>query len=163
MDNFVTNGMDIVRRSTCALTTNIQRRNTMQLHDELSGDVFTRNFPVDGSTIGEHHDEYFGLIDKRRANMPELHGHVVAMDGTVVVPELRPTASTSVLSPSSHAGSGMAAKKIRASRSSEEIMELFENNTIGPAFDDYIGDELTWDDLQRGYAAFLEDSSRMTA
>ena len=42
-------------------------------------------------------------------------------------------------------------------------MNLLEYETIAPAIDDYIGDDLTWDDLQRGYAAFLEDSSAITA
>ncbi len=121
----------------------------MQLHDELVGDCFRRNFQDDGSTIGGHYDEYFGLIAKWRANMPELYGYIVTMDGSVVVPELRPTAS--------------ASNALSTNQSSEQIMNPLDNDTIVPANDEYIGDDLTWEDLQRGYAAFLEDSSAMTA
>jgi hypothetical protein len=97
MDNFVTIGMDIVPRSTCVLPTTIQRRITMQLHDDDVDDFFRRNLPDDGFPVGELYDEYFGLIEKRRATMPELHGYVVTMDGTVVAPELRPRSFASLL------------------------------------------------------------------
>jgi len=43
---------------------------------------------------------------------------------------------------------------------SEEIMDIFYYDAIAPAIDDYIGDDLTWEDLQRGYTAFLEDRER---
>ncbi len=69
----------------------------MQLHDDVVDDFFRRNLPDDGVPIGELYDEYFGLIDRQRATLPALHGYVVTMDGTVVAPELRPTASASAL------------------------------------------------------------------
>lgn len=38
-------------------------------------------------------------------------------------------------------------------------MDSLTYNLIAPMMDDYIGDELTWEDLQKGYLAFLEDES----
>ena len=36
-------------------------------------------------------------------------------------------------------------------------METFANDMLALLDDDYIGDELTIEDLQNGYSAFLED------
>ncbi len=36
-------------------------------------------------------------------------------------------------------------------------MDAFEFDTIATAFDEYIGDELTWEDLKKGFSAFVED------
>lgn len=36
-------------------------------------------------------------------------------------------------------------------------MDAFEYDVIAPALDEYIGDELTWEDLKNGFAAFLQD------
>ena len=46
-----------------------------------------------GSVIGgcdETANEYHGLIERSEVDCPELHGHVITMDGTIVVPVLRP-------------------------------------------------------------------------
>ena len=36
-------------------------------------------------------------------------------------------------------------------------MDTLEYDLIVPIIEEYIGDELTWEDLRRGYAAFFED------
>lgn len=36
-------------------------------------------------------------------------------------------------------------------------MDALEYDTTAPVVDEYIGDELTWEDLQKGYSAFFED------
>jgi hypothetical protein len=63
----------------------------MQLRNEMFDEFFRRRLPDDGFPLEELYDEYFGLIEAGRANQPELHGHVVTMDGSVVIPELRPS------------------------------------------------------------------------
>jgi hypothetical protein len=36
-------------------------------------------------------------------------------------------------------------------------MDALDYDIIAPALDEYIGDELTWEDLKKGLIAFLED------
>ncbi len=36
-------------------------------------------------------------------------------------------------------------------------MDAFDYDTIAPVINDYIGDELTFEDLKKGFSAFLED------
>ena len=54
-------------------------------------DEFSRH-PVssDARTLEGMHSRYFGLIEQTHRNPPELHGHVVTLEGKIVVPELRP-------------------------------------------------------------------------
>ena len=46
--------------------------------------------PHDGSA-----DFHLGLIEPSPVDRPELHGHIVTMDGRIVVPVLRPTGEVS--------------------------------------------------------------------
>jgi hypothetical protein len=36
-------------------------------------------------------------------------------------------------------------------------MDAFEEDSIAPDLDEYIGNDLTWDDLKNGFSAFVED------
>lgn len=36
-------------------------------------------------------------------------------------------------------------------------MDTVPYDMLDPILDEYIGDELTWEDLQRGFSAFIED------
>jgi hypothetical protein len=63
----------------------------MRVHQTMFDDFFKQRLPDDGFVIEELYDEYFGLIEKVHASRTELHGHVVTMDGRIVVPELRPS------------------------------------------------------------------------
>lgn len=68
----------------------------MRVHETMFDEFFSRRLPDEGFTLEEVYDEYFGLLHKARESRAEIHGHVVTMDGEVVVPELRPSPSTSV-------------------------------------------------------------------
>jgi len=57
-------------------------------------EFFARRLPDEGFTLEEVYDEYFGLLHKLQENRPELHGHVVTMDGRIIIRELRPSAES---------------------------------------------------------------------
>jgi len=59
----------------------------MRIHEEVMQRI---RIPDDGVTIDEVYTQWFGLIAKEGSARPELHGHVVTMEGSVVVPELKP-------------------------------------------------------------------------
>ena len=63
----------------------------MRVHKEMFDEFFKHRLPDEGFTLEEVYDEYFGLIENMQSSRPELHGHVVTMDGRIVVPELRPS------------------------------------------------------------------------
>lgn len=63
----------------------------MRVHEVMFDEFFARRIPDEGFTLEEIYEDYFGLIHEMQENRPELHGHVVTMDGNVVVPELRPS------------------------------------------------------------------------
>jgi hypothetical protein len=68
----------------------------MQVHEEMFDEFFARRLPDEGFLPKEGRDDYFGLLQTMQGYRPELHGHVVTMDGTVIFPELRPSVSGSV-------------------------------------------------------------------
>jgi hypothetical protein len=37
-------------------------------------------------------------------------------------------------------------------------MDALEYDTTAPVVDEYIGDDLTWEDLMQSYSAFLKDT-----
>jgi hypothetical protein len=40
-------------------------------------------------------------------------------------------------------------------------MDALEYDTTAPVVDEYIGDELTWEDLQKGYSPFEPDQEEL--
>lgn len=63
----------------------------MVIRQDMFDEFFSRTLPDEGFTLSEVYNDYFGLLHQARETPAELHGHVVTMDGTVIVPELRPT------------------------------------------------------------------------
>jgi hypothetical protein len=58
----------------------------MRVHEAMFDEFFKHRLPDEGFTLEEVYDEYFGLIEAMQNSRTELHGHVVTMDGTIVVP-----------------------------------------------------------------------------
>lgn len=95
MDHFVTISRHIAFRNA-ELTIHSERRQVMRVHESMFDEFFARRLPDEGFTLEEVYDEYFGLLHKAREPRPEMHGHVVTMSGEIIVPELRPSATTSI-------------------------------------------------------------------
>lgn len=68
----------------------------MRVHEEMFDEFFARRLPDEGFLPKEGRDDYFGLLQTMQGYRPELHGHVVTMDGAVIVPELRPSVPRSI-------------------------------------------------------------------
>ena len=62
----------------------------MMVRQEMFDEFFMKHLPDDGFTLEEVYNDYFGLIEEMNSRQPELHGHVIGMDGNIRVPELRP-------------------------------------------------------------------------
>jgi hypothetical protein len=90
IDRFVTTyrhihaGIDFIHHS--------KKEAAMRVHEAMFDEFFGRRLPDEGFTLEEVHDDYSVFLQKMREDRPELHGHVVTMDGTILVPELRPSA-----------------------------------------------------------------------
>jgi hypothetical protein len=63
----------------------------MMVRQAMFDEFFKNQLPDDGFTLEEVYRDYFGLINQANADRPELHGHVVGLDGHVRIPELAPT------------------------------------------------------------------------
>ena len=63
----------------------------MQISEQIFETFFEHRLPRGGFTIRE---TYRGLIDPSDPGTPELAGHVVTMDGQLVIPQLRPGPET---------------------------------------------------------------------
>ena len=74
----------------------------MRVHDAMFDRFFGHKLPHEGFTLVQANDDNFGLLQMMQEDRPELHGHAVTMDGTIVVPELRPVIAPIVSNPITH-------------------------------------------------------------
>ena len=61
----------------------------MVVADIMFDEFFSRPLPLEGFVI-DPRPMHFGLIHEDMYDKTDLHGYAITMDGTVVVPELRP-------------------------------------------------------------------------